>query len=204
MIIAYLRVSTGKQNPDNQREEIKKFALEKGFVIDRWIKETVSGKIDKKDRKLGSALSKMKKGDTMIVTEVSRLSRSLTDIMTIMGMCLKKGINIYTTKERYAFDDTINSKVLCFAFGLAAEIERNLISMRTKEALAVKRAEGVVLGRRRGSCVKLRHLQSHSDEIYDMLDSGVPIVHICRKYKVSRFTFYKFLRGEGGENSDNS
>ena len=175
MIIAYLRVSTGKQNPDNQREEIKKFALEKGFVIDRWIKETVSGKIDKKDRKLGSALSKMKKGDTMIVTEVSRLSRSLTDIMTIMGMCLKKGINIYTTKERYAFDDTINSKVLCFAFGLAAEIERNLISMRTKEALAVKRAEGVVLGRRRGSCVKLRHLQSHSDEIYNMLDSGVTI-----------------------------
>ena len=195
MIIAYLRVSTGKQNPDNQREEIKKFALEKGFVIDRWIKETVSGKIDKKDRKLGSALSKMKKGDTMIVTEVSRLSRSLTDIMTIMGMCLKKGINIYTTKERYAFDDTINSKVLCFAFGLAAEIERNLISMRTKEALAVKRAEGVVLGRRRGSCVKLQHLQAHSDEIYNMLDSGVPIVHICRKYKVSRFTFYKFLRG---------
>ena len=175
MIIAYLRVSTGKQNPDNQREEIKKFALEKGFVIDRWIKETVSGKIDKKDRKLGSALSKMKKGDTMIVTEVSRLSRSLTDIMTIMGMCLKKGINIYTTKERYAFDDTINSKVLCFAFGLAAEIERNLISMRTKEALAVKRAEGVVLGRRRGSCVKLQHLQAHSAEIYNMLDSGVTI-----------------------------
>ena len=199
MIIAYLRVSTGKQNPDNQREEIKKFALEKGFVIDRWIKETVSGKIDKKDRKLGSALSKMKKGDTMIVTEVSRLSRSLTDIMTIMGMCLKKGINIYTTKERYAFDDTINSKVLCFAFGLAAEIERNLISMRTKEALAVKRAEGVVLGRRRGSCVKLQHLQAHSAEIYNMLDSGVPIVHICRKFKVSRFTFYKFIRGEGKE-----
>lgn len=197
MIIAYLRVSTGKQNPDNQKEEIRKFALEKGFVIDRWIKETVSGKIDKRERKLGKALSKMKKGDTMIVTEVSRLSRSLTDIMTIMGMCLKKGINIYTTKERYAFDDTINSKVLCFAFGLAAEIERNLISMRTKEALAVKRAEGVVLGRRRGSCVKLQHLQAHSAEIYDMLNRGIPITRICKIYKVSRFTFYKFIKGEG-------
>ena len=101
MIIAYLRVSTGKQNLDNQKEEIKKFAIEKGFVIDRWIKETVSGKTDRKERKLGRVLSRMKKGDTMIVTEVSRLSRSLTDIMTIMGMCLKKGINIYTTTNNF-------------------------------------------------------------------------------------------------------
>jgi len=194
MIIAYLRVSTGKQNPDNQKEEIRKFALEKGFEIDRWISETVSGKTDKKERKLGNALSKMKKGDTMIVTEVSRLSRSLTDIMTIMGLCLKKGINIYTTKERYAFDDTINSKVLCFAFGLAAEIERNLISMRTKEALAVRRAEGVQLGRRKGSCVKMQFLESNSATISKLLKDGHSISSICRKMKVSRYTFYKYLK----------
>lgn len=194
MIIAYLRVSTGKQNLDNQKEEIRKFAIEKGFVVDRWIKETVSGKTDRKERKLGRTLSRMKKGDTMIVTEVSRLSRSLTDIMTIMGMCLKKGINIYTTKERYAFDDTINSKVLCFAFGLAAEIERNLISMRTKEALAVKKAEGVQLGRPKGSRVKMQHLQAHSEDIEKMFREGVPISKICRIYHVSRFTFYKYLR----------
>lgn len=199
MIIAYLRVSTCKQNPDNQKEEIRKFAEEKGFTIDRWIVETVSGKIDRRERKLGRALSKMHKGDTMIVTEVSRLSRSLTDIMTIMGMCLKKGINIYTTKERYAFDDTINSKVLCFAFGLAAEIERNLISMRTKEALAVRRSEGVVLGRRKGSCVKLQYLCAHSDEILRLLHRGNSICSICRKYKVSRYTFYKFLKEVEGE-----
>lgn len=194
MIIAYLRVSTGKQNPDNQKEEIRKFAQEKGFLIDRWIEETVSGKVDKKERKLGRALSKMRKGDTMIVTEVSRLSRSLTDIMTIMGMCLKKGINIYTTKERYAFDDTINSKVLCFAFGLAAEIERNLISMRTKEALAVKRAEGVVLGRRKGSCVKLQYLESNVPLVKKLLSEGYSISRICRKLKVSRYTYYKFVK----------
>ena len=199
MIIAYLRVSTGKQNPDNQKEEIKKFALEKGFEIDRWISETVSGKKDKKERKLGNALSKMKKGDTMIVTEVSRLSRSLTDIMTIMGMCLKKGINIYTTKERYAFDDTINSKVLCFAFGLAAEIERNLISMRTKEALAVRRAEGVQLGRRKGSCVKLQHLQSHTSDIEQMLQKGWPVSRICRTLKVSRYTWYRYVNLQHNE-----
>lgn len=194
MIIGYLRVSTEKQNLYNQKEEISKFAVEKQFVVDKWVMETVSGKIDRRNRKLGCALAKMKKGDTMIVTEVSRLSRSLTDIMTIMGMCLKKGINIYTTKERYAFDDTINSKVLCFAFGLAAEIERNLISMRTKEALAVKRAEGVTLGRRRGSCVKMQHLQECSPQIENLLALGWSISRICRHLKVSRTTFYRYLQ----------
>ena len=192
MIIGYLRVSTEKQNLCNQKEEISKFAVEKQFVIDKWVMETVSGKVDRKNRKLGSALGKMKKGDTMIVTEVSRLSRSLTDIMTIMGMCLKKGINIYTTKERYAFDDTINSKVLCFAFGLAAEIERNLISMRTKEALAVKKAEGKVLGRRKGSCVKMQHLHNSTSEIEKLLSRGWSVSRICRHLKVSRTTFYKY------------
>ena len=73
----------------------------------------------------------MRKGDTLIVTEVSRLSRTLTDVMTIMGRCISKQIKLYTTKEKYCFDDSINSKVLCLAFGLVAEIERNLISMRT-------------------------------------------------------------------------
>ena len=97
----------------------------------------------------------MKRGDTLIVTEVSRLSRTLTDLMAIMGKCLEKGINLYTTKEGYSFDNSINSKVLCFAFGLVAEIERNLISMRTKEALALRKAEGVVLGRKKGSYTKM-------------------------------------------------
>lgn len=135
----------------------------------------------------------------MIVTEVSRLSRSLTDIMTIMGMCLKKGINIYTTKERYAFDDTINSKILCFAFGLAAEIERNLISIRTKEALAVRRAEGVQLGRRKGSCVKLQHLQSHTSDIEQMLQKGWSVSRICRTLKVSRYTWYRYVKLQHNE-----
>ena len=97
----------------------------------------------------GGLIRRMKHGDTLIVTEISRLSRTLTDLMAIMGKCLEKGINLYTTKEGYSFDNSINSKVLCFAFGLVAEIERNLISMRTKEALALRKAEGVVLGRKK-------------------------------------------------------
>ena len=140
MIIGYLRVSTEKQNPENQRDEIRRFAEEKSLAVDSWVVETASGKRPYRKRKLGRLLRRLRSGDVLIVTEISRLSRSLTEIMAIMGYCLEKEVCIYTTKERYTFDNSINSKVLCFAFGLVAEIERNLISMRTKEALALKRA----------------------------------------------------------------
>ena len=192
MIIAYLRVSTGKQNPENQREEIKRFAEEKNMEIDQWVIETASGKLAPQKRKLGRVLRRMKKGDTLIVSEISRLSRSLTEIMTIMGQCLEKEISIYTTKERYTFDNSINSKVLCFAFGLVAEIERNLISMRTKEALAVKKAEGVRLGRRPGSNVKIELIEQNKERIARMLDSGMSITKMCRKIGISRHTWYKY------------
>lgn len=192
MTIAYLRVSTGKQNPENQREEIKRFAEEKNITIDQWVIETASGKLAPQKRKLGRVLRRMKKGDTLIVSEISRLSRSLTEIMTIMGQCLEKEISIYTTKERYTFDNSINSKVLCFAFGLVAEIERNLISMRTKEALAVKKAEGVRLGRRPGSNVKIELIEQNKERIARMLDSGMSITQMCRKIGISRHTWYKY------------
>jgi DNA invertase Pin-like site-specific DNA recombinase len=162
--------------------------------IDRWVTEVVSGKKDQKDRKLGSILRRLKNGDTLIVTEISRLSRTLTEIMTIMGHCLDKGITLYSTKDGYAFDDTINSKVLCFAFGLVAEIERNLISMRTKEALALRKAEGVQLGRRKGFCPKFRILSENCAEIVEMLRNGATIVSVCRKYQVSVDTFKAFRK----------
>ena len=192
MIIGYLRVSTEKQNPENQRDEIRRFAEEKSLAVDSWVVETASGKIAHKKRKLGRLLRKMNKGDTLIVTEISRLSRSLTEIMAIMGYCLEKEVCIYTTKERYTFDNSINSKVLCFAFGLVAEIERNLISMRTKEALALKRAEGVRLGRRPGSDVKMQVIRDNSARIEAMVASGMTVTKICRKIGISRNTWYKF------------
>ena len=189
MIVAYLRVSTSKQNLSNQQDEIRRFAQNRNLSIDRWVMEVVSGKKNKKERKLGSMLKRLKKGDTLIVTELSRLSRTLTDIMAIMGHCLEKNITLYSTKDGYAFDNSINSKVLCFAFGLVAEIERNLISLRTKEALALRRSEGVVLGRRKGSCTKLRLLMDHRNDIVQMLRQGHSIASLCRHYHVSRDTF---------------
>lgn len=194
MTIGYLRVSTGKQNPENQREEIRRFAEEKEMCVSSWITETVSGKIPYRKRKLGRTLKRMKHGDVLIVSEISRLSRSLTEIMTIMGGCLEKGICIYTTKERYTFDNSINSKVLCFAFGLVAEIERNLISMRTKEALAVKRAEGVRLGRKPGSNVKMQIIERNEPRIEAMLQSGVSVTKMCKRIGISRNTYYKYKK----------
>lgn len=196
MIIAYLRVSAEKQNLENQKEEIRKFSEARGIVIDKWTEEIVSGTTNKKNRKLGGVLRRMKKGDILVVTEISRLSRTLTEIMTIMGECLGKGVSIYTTKEKYVIDDSINSKVLCFAFGLVAEIERNLISMRTKEALAVKKSEGVVLGRRKGSCTKISYLQEHKDDIRMMLEDGYSVTMLCKELRVSRETYYRYLKME--------
>lgn len=194
MVIGYLRVSTGKQHPANQQDEIRRFAASQNWTVNAWVTEVVSGKKSERDRKLGALLRRMKRGDTLIVTEISRLSRTLTDVMTIMGKCLKKGINLYTTKEGYTFDNSINSKVLCFAFGLVAEIERNLISMRTREALALRKAEGVVLGRRKGSCTKYKVLVSNRQAIIQMLAQDRSINDICRHFSLSRDTFDKFRR----------
>ena len=193
MIIGYIRVSTGKQHPENQKEEISRYTADINCVVDKWITEVVSGKKELKGRRLGTLLKRMKPGDTLIVTEISRLSRSLTEIMSILGHCVEKRINIYTTKEKYKFDDSINSKVLCFAFGLVAEIERNLISLRTKEALAARKAEGKPLGRKKGSTPKMDLLIQRSEEIELMKRNGVSNKEIYTQMGVSRSTFYKFM-----------
>ena len=172
MIVGYIRVSTKKQHPENQKEEILRYAEEQKWTIDKWVIEIVSGKKDLKERKLGKLIKRMRRGDTLVVTEISRISRSLTDIMTLMGHCLDRRINIHTTKERYKFDDSINSKVLCFAFGLVAEIERNLISMRTKEALAVRKAEGKTLGRKKGVTPKVNIIKEQAEIITMMRRNG--------------------------------
>ena len=154
MTIAYLRVSTQKQCLENQRNEIEKFARHKGLVIHRWEMETISGTTAKSDRALGHLLGRMKKDDVIIVSEISRLSRKMLEIMSIFYTCIEKEVLLYSIKEGYEFGNNMNSKIMGFAFGISAEIERNLISMRTREALALRKAEGVVLGRRKGSYTK--------------------------------------------------
>lgn len=162
MVYAYIRVSTDKQTVENQRFEVQKFATEKGLVIDKWVSEKVSGTKIANDRKLGPLLKRMKKGDTLIITEISRLGRNLMGIMSMLHLCMIKETCVLTVKERYELGNNINSKVLAFAFGLSAEIERDLISQRTKEALAYRKAAGIRLGRKRGIKTRITSLQERN------------------------------------------
>ena len=183
MIYAYIRVSTDKQTVENQRFEVENYVKSKGMKIDRWIAETVSGTKTAKERRLGPLLKRLKKGDVLITTEISRLGRSLLEIMSILNLCLQKDMTLITTKEGYELGNNINSKVLAFAFGLVAELERNLISQRTKEALARKKSEGMKLGRQFGTRNKSYKLSGKEDVIRKMLAEGKTKAAICRKLK---------------------
>lgn len=169
MTYAYIRVSTDKQTTENQRFEIENFSLAKNLKIDGWVEETVSGTKDVANRKLGKLLKKMKLGDELLVSEISRLGRNLMQIMSILHFCMERNIKVFTAKEGYELGDNINSKVLAFAFGLSAEIERNLISQRTKEALARKRAQGIRLGRPKGKKPFRVKLTGKEEIIHSML-----------------------------------
>ena len=194
MVVAYLRVSTEKQFLANQREELLRFAEKNGLQIDKWYTETVSGSVRSKDRKLSGVLNRMQRGDSLIVTEISRLSRTMLEIMTILNSCIKKEIVLYSTKEGYVFQNDMNSKVLGFAFGLMAEIERNLISMRTKEALARRRQEGVKLGRKKGTCPSMRVLRENKRRLIKDAQRGVSCSELARQMGVSRTTMHRFLK----------
>ena len=194
MVVAYLRVSTEKQFLANQREELLRFAEKNGLQIDKWYTETVSGSVRSKDRKLSGVLNRMQRGDSLIVTEISRLSRTMLEIMTILNSCIKTEIVLYSTKEGYVFQNDMNSKVLGFAFGLMAEIERNLISMRTKEALARRRQEGVKLGRKKGTCPAMRVLRENKRRLIKDAQRGVSCSELARQMGVSRTTMHRFLK----------
>ena len=194
MIYGYIRVSTDKQTVENQRFEINQFCLKHVFVVNKWIEETISGSKDVNDRKLGKLLKKMKKDDILICSELSRLGRNLLMIMGILNECMNRNIQVWTIKDNYRLGSDIHSKVLAFAFGLSAEIERNLISQRTKEALARKRAEGVIIGRPKGSKSKVKKLTGKETKIKNLLNKKVSKSKIARILKVHRLTVTEFVK----------
>lgn len=194
MVFGYIRVSTDRQTVENQRFEVEAFTREKGIKIDEWIEETISATKKLEVRKLNTILEKMQKGDKIYVSELSRLGRNLMQIMSILNLCMDREVEVYTVKERYELGNNINSKVLAFAFGLSAEIERNLISQRTKEALARKKAEGVKLGRPKGKKSKRYKLSGKEKEIKELLDKRVSLSAIARIMGVHRFTVADFVK----------
>lgn len=192
MVYTYIRVSTDKQHTYNQKFEIERYLIANNISNVCWVEEVISGTKKTKDRKLGKLLKKMKKDDILIVSEISRLGRDLLNIMNILHYAMDKEIKIIAIKENYSLGNDINSKVLAFAFGLSAEIERKLISSRTKEALAKRKADGIVLGRPRSKeCLKL---SEQKDLVFELMKSGAPKTQIIEKLGVKRASLYNFLK----------
>jgi len=196
MIYGYIRVSSDKQTVENQRFEISNFCEKNSLTIDVWVEETISGMTRVENRKLGKLLKKIKKGDVLICSELSRLGRNLLMIMGVLNECMNRNIQVWTIKDNYRLGSDINSKVLAFAFGLSAEIERNLISQRTKEALARKKAEGVFIGRPKGSLSKKVKLTGNEDKIRKYIKQGMSQREISLKLKVSKGTVNRFIKRE--------
>lgn len=211
MIYGYIRVSTDKQTVENQRFEIDNFCRRQNLAVDGWIEETISGTKFYSKRALGKLLNKVKQGDIIICSELSRLGRNLFMIMEILNLCMQKECQVWTIKDNYRLGDDIQSKVLAFAFGLSAEIERNLISQRTKEALAKRRSEGQHLGRPFGAktSFEAHKLYSKREQISELFEQGYSQKRVAELCKVSRnclANFIKYVKEKNNElkNSESS
>lgn len=196
MIYGYVRVSTDKQTVENQRFEIARYCEDNNINVGKWVEETVSGTRTVRERALGRLLRTMKMGDILICSELSRLGRNLLMIMGVLNECMNRDIQVWTIKDNYRLGNDISCKVLAFAFGLSAEIERNLISQRTREALARKRSEGIRLGRPKGRKSKSKKLTGKEAQIRKLLDSKVSKSAIARILKVHRLTVLAFVKEE--------
>lgn len=193
-IIGYIRVSSSKQTCEHQKYEIEQFAKQNKLKIDKWVEETISSRKALNKRKLGELLDVLKSGDILISCEISRLGRSLLEVMRILETCLNKDCQVWTIKENYRLGNDIQSKVLAFAFGLAAEIERKLISDRTKSSLANIKASGKKLGRPFAAQSKKLKLSKNTKRIKDLLEKGISKSQIAKIMVVDRMTVSRFIK----------
>ena len=190
---AYLRVSTDRQDVDNQRHGILEYANQRGIVGLQFVEDNASGKIKWRDRKLGDLLLKtMQPGDTILFSEVSRMARSTLQVLEILEHCAEQKMLVHIVKRGMVFDDSANSKITATVLGLTAEIERDFISMRTKEALAKRKAAGVILGRPKGKAKKLK-LDKKSAEIRKYLELGISKSAICKLVGCAPSTLYEWI-----------
>ena len=192
MIYGYTRVSTELQNTENQKHEIQTFAKSQKIKIDKWVDEVISSRKSLKERQLGKLLKHLKKGDILIASELSRLGRNLLEVMGILQRCLEKDCQIWTLKENYKLGADIQSKVLAFAFSLAAEIERQLISQRTKESLKRIKDEGKHLGRPHGFSYK--KLDAKKSKIQELLAKNISKAEIARLLNCSWLTLHRYIQ----------
>ena len=194
MTYAYIRVSTQMQTSEGQRYEIENWCRKRDLSVDRWVVEKVSGMSGLDKRTLGKTLQKMKQGDVLVCTELSRLGRNMMMVMSILNYCSQRKISVFSIKDRFELSDTINSKIIAFAFSLAAEIERNLISQRTREALSAKKEAGVRLGRPKGKTEKQKRFEEMLPTILEAKANGTPYKLLAEKIGIHRNTLYRYLK----------
>ena len=193
MIYGYIRVSTESQTTENQRMQIQQYCAQAKLKNIVWYSETISGTLQPQVRKLGVLLQQLQAGDMIICTELSRLGRSMLMIMNILDECLQKKVKVIAIKENFVLDESIACKALMFAFGLSADIERQLISDRTKAGLAVARAKGKQIGKRKGDVPYYVKLRKYQAEIIEKRKAGRAILSLAREYKVTWKTMQNFL-----------
>lgn len=194
MIYGYVRVSSDKQTTENQRFEIRQFSARNNISVDKWVEETISSGKELEKRKLGKLLKRLQKSDILIASELSRLGRNLLQVMGILSHCMTNEIHVWTIKDNYRLGTDIQSKVLAFAFSLSAEIEKQMIQSRTREALARLKAEGKVLGRPKGSMNKAHKLDGRGRQVRNLLSKGIPKRTVARLIKVNVRTLNDFIR----------
>ena len=196
-VIGYIRVSSNKQTLEHQHYEIEQFALQNNIVVDKWVMEKISSRKALNKRQLGQLLDELKEGDILIAAEISRLGRSLLEVMHILEYCLNKNCQVWTIKENYRLGNDIQSKVMAFAFGLSAEIERNLISQRTKASLESVRATGKRLGRPFSAQSKKLKLSRNTKKVKELLDMGLTKYRIAKIMSVKQTTVSRFINRMG-------
>lgn len=197
MVYCYLRVSSDSQDVESQKIGIVEFLKQRELEAGEWVAdEGVSGAVDWRKRGIGRIIAKAKPGDTLVFSEISRIARRLVLVLEVIKACSEKGVKIYTVKDRYVLEDTIQSKVLVTVMGLAAEIERDLLRQRTREGLKRAVANGKTLGRPRGAKTNpaLRKLHGSEDRIVQLRGRGVSFNGVARLLKVHRNTLARYIR----------
>ncbi|MGP1512645.1 MAG: recombinase family protein [Treponema sp.] len=197
MIYGYIRVSTDGQSVENQKLAIKNYCRVRRLRKIQWISETISGTKKPEKRKLGKLLNQTQENDTIVVTELSRLGRSLMMILDVLQELLERGVKLIAIKEGYELGDNIQSKVLAFAFGLSAEIEHTLLSERTKQGLERVRKEGKQIGRLKGQRPKRYKLSGKAAFIRRNRILGRSKLSLARELSVTWATLNNFMKRNG-------
>jgi DNA invertase Pin-like site-specific DNA recombinase len=191
---AYLRVSTDRQDVDNQRHGILEYANTHGLASLQFVQDTLSGRLAWRERVIGRLLTvTATAGDVVIFAEISRMARSTLQVLEMLELGMERQLHIHIAKQRMILDGSLHSRIAATVLGLAAEIERELIAARTREALAKRKAAGKTLGRPRGAKNARLKLDEHADVIRRYLDKGISKRSIAKLVGCAESTLYDWL-----------